>query len=322
MPSIESVIQSGVGNPWLLLPLALLLGALHALEPGHSKSMMTAFIVAVNGTTRQAVLLGLAATVGHTIVVWVLALIAWRIGDSGVLEKAEPWLLLIGGALLVLLSWSIIARLAPAMRQYASGSGGHGHAHGHSHGTHDHSHSHGHGDGGHGHSHGAHSHGHAHDHGLRPAAHTHGADRPHAHSHDGAHAHHHAHPPMDDDAHAAYHAAEVQNRFAGRSGVTDREVAWFGFTGGLLPCPAAFAVLLACLHQKAYGLGVVMVAAFSIGLAAMLVAIGVAAAWGTGALTSRVSGFSRFASWAPYVSAAIVLVIGLVTMAQGLASLI
>jgi nickel/cobalt exporter len=127
---------------------------------------------------------------------------------------------------------------------------------------------------------------------------------------------------MDDDAHAAYHAAEVQNRFAGRSGVTDREVAWFGFTGGLLPCPAAFAVLLACLHQKAYGLGIVMVAAFSVGLAAALVAIGVAAALGAGALTSRVSGFARIAHWAPYVSAVIVLVIGLVAMVQGLAAIV
>jgi nickel/cobalt exporter len=309
MPNIESIIQSGIGNPWLLLPLALLLGALHALEPGHSKSMMTAFIVAVNGTTRQAVLLGLAATIGHTIVVWALALIAWRISDNSVLEKAEPWLLLIGGALLVWLSWSIIARLAPALRRHTAQ-----HAHG------AHGHSHGHGAHAHGHDH-DHTHGHGHDHSHGPGSHQNSTVRgAHNHGH-GPHDHHHPHPPMDDDAHAAYHAAEIQNRFAGRSGVTDREVAWFGFTGGLLPCPAAFAVLLACLHQKAYGLGVVMVAAFSIGLAAMLVAIGVAAAWGAGALTSRVSGFSRIAQWAPYVSAGIVLVIGLVTMAQGLASL-
>ena len=88
-----------------------------------------------------------------------------------------------------------------------------------------------------------------------------------------------------------------------------------------MPCPAAFAVLLACLHQKAYALGVVMVAAFSIGLALMLVAIGLIAAWGAKALASRAPGLDRLARWAPYASAAIVLVIGLVVTAQGVAAL-
>lgn len=319
MPNIENIIQTGIGNPWLLLPLAMLLGALHALEPGHSKSMMAAFIVAVQGTTRQAVLLGLAATVGHTIVVWALALLAWRIVDNSVLEKAEPWLLLIGGALLVWLAWRIISRLRPALRTHSIE---HSHAR----------HSNHHGEGGHTHDHSARSHAKAahspaesHAHGAaHPHLHRHGNDHSHGHTHISGHDHparHHDDGTMDDDAHAAYHEAKIKNRFAGRTGVTDREVAWFGFTGGLLPCPAAFAVLLACLHLKAYGLGVVMVAAFSIGLAAMLVAVGVAAVWGANALTSRLSIFSRLATWAPYVSAGIVLVIGLVTMVQGLGRL-
>ena len=46
------------GNAWLFIPSAILLGALHGLEPGHSKTMMAAFIVAVRGTVTQAVLLG------------------------------------------------------------------------------------------------------------------------------------------------------------------------------------------------------------------------------------------------------------------------
>lgn len=72
MPDIANIIQSGAANAWFLLPTAILLGALHALEPGHSKSMMIAFIVAVHGTARQAALLALSATLGHTIVVWAL----------------------------------------------------------------------------------------------------------------------------------------------------------------------------------------------------------------------------------------------------------
>jgi nickel/cobalt exporter len=64
-----------------------------------------------------------------------------------------------------------------------------------------------------------------------------------------------------------------------------------------------------------------MVAAFSIGLALMLVAIGLVAAWGAKALASRRRGLDRFTRWAPYVSAAIVLIIGLIATAQGVAAL-
>ncbi|MCW8292714.1 hypothetical protein IEE98_15160 [Klebsiella pneumoniae] len=61
MNDFTSLLQQG--NAWLFIPSAILLGALHGLEPGHSKTMMAAFIAAVRGTLKQAVLLGLAATV-------------------------------------------------------------------------------------------------------------------------------------------------------------------------------------------------------------------------------------------------------------------
>jgi nickel/cobalt transporter (NicO) family protein len=263
MPDIAAIIQSGVGNPWLLLPTALALGALHALEPGHSKSMMMAFIVAVRGTPRQAVLLGLSAAVGHTIVVWALALLAWRLGDAGLIERAEPWLMLLGGSLIVVLALRLLSGAAH------SGHGHHSHRDGHSH---------------------SHSDGHSHS------------------------------TPSDGplDAHAAAHAAEIETKFAGRRNVGDFDVAWFGFTGGLLPCPAAFAVLLACLHLKNYSLGIVMVAAFSIGLAFTLVAVGLAASLGTEALKNRSATFNKLADWAPIVSGWIVLLIGVLVMAAGI----
>jgi ABC-type nickel/cobalt efflux system permease component RcnA len=62
MGSLTDLLQPGAAADWLLLPSALVLGVLHGLEPGHSKIMMTAFIIAVRGTAAQAVLLGLAAT--------------------------------------------------------------------------------------------------------------------------------------------------------------------------------------------------------------------------------------------------------------------
>ena len=75
MAPLSDVLQTGAESVGLLLTSALVLGALHGLEPGHSKTMMTAFIVAVRGTIAQAALLGLAATVSHTAVVWVVALL-------------------------------------------------------------------------------------------------------------------------------------------------------------------------------------------------------------------------------------------------------
>ena len=50
------------GNAWLFLPSAILLGALHGLEPGHSKTMMAAFTVAIRGTPTKAGLPGRAGT--------------------------------------------------------------------------------------------------------------------------------------------------------------------------------------------------------------------------------------------------------------------
>ncbi len=62
MPSFADLIARSSAHAWLFVPSAVLLGALHGLEPGHSKTMMAAFIVAIRGTVSQAIILVLAAT--------------------------------------------------------------------------------------------------------------------------------------------------------------------------------------------------------------------------------------------------------------------
>jgi nickel/cobalt transporter (NicO) family protein len=74
MTSLPELLQQGTAYAWLFIPSAILLGALHGLEPGHSKTMMAAFIIAIQGSIAQAVLLGLSATLSHTAVVWAVAL--------------------------------------------------------------------------------------------------------------------------------------------------------------------------------------------------------------------------------------------------------
>lgn len=101
MPSFAELIQQGAGHAWLFIPSAILLGALHGLEPGHSKTMMAAFIVAIRGTIGQAVLLGLAATVSHTAVVWAVALGGMYFGRHLNVETSEPYFQLASAALII-----------------------------------------------------------------------------------------------------------------------------------------------------------------------------------------------------------------------------
>jgi len=248
MPDIASLIQSSAAHVWLYLPVAVVLGALHALEPGHAKSLMAAYIVAIRGTASQAVTLGVSAAVGHTIVVWGLAVAAFALGQRYIVDEAEPWLTALSGALIVLLA----IRMFWALRRSAH----------HHHQPYDHGH-------------------------------------PHDHRHDHDHGHSHAPPAV-----------------SGR--VTTGQIIWFGFTGGLMPCPTALAVLLICIQIKAFALGVAMVAAFSVGVGATLVAIGLVVVWSSGRLARAWPGFDRTVARLPYVSAGLVLIVGLIMTAAGL----
>ncbi|EOA6733449.1 nickel/cobalt efflux protein RcnA, partial [Escherichia coli] len=90
MTEFTTLLQQG--NAWFFIPSAILLGALHGLEPGHSKTMMAAFIIAIKGTIKQAVMLGLAATISHTAVVWLIAFGGMVISKHFTAQSAEPWL--------------------------------------------------------------------------------------------------------------------------------------------------------------------------------------------------------------------------------------
>lgn len=109
MGGFQELLQQGASNAWLFIPSAILLGALHGLEPGHSKTMMAAFIVAIRGTVGQAVLLGLSATASHTAVVWAVALLGLHFGSKWSAETNEPYfqvasaVLILGVALWMLL---------------------------------------------------------------------------------------------------------------------------------------------------------------------------------------------------------------------------
>ena len=131
MENFSQLLQSG--NAWVFIPSAILLGALHGLEPGHSKTMMAAFIVAVRGTVGQAVLLGLAATLSHTAVVWAVAMGGLYFGRNWSAEATEPYFQVGSAALIILIAlWMLWRTWREQRREQVEAD--HEHDHGHDHG--------------------------------------------------------------------------------------------------------------------------------------------------------------------------------------------
>ncbi|MBS0192847.1 MAG: nickel/cobalt efflux protein RcnA [Proteobacteria bacterium] len=132
MDSFVHLLQQG--NVWLFVPSAILLGALHGLEPGHSKTMMAAFIVAIRGTIGQAVLLGLSATVSHTAVVWVVALTGMYFGRNWNAETTEPYFQIASSVLIVGVALWMLWRTRKNQQAEALA---YDHPHDHDHGHHE-----------------------------------------------------------------------------------------------------------------------------------------------------------------------------------------
>lgn len=147
--------------------------------------------------------------------------------------------------------------------------------------------------------------------------HHHGRNHSHDHHYDDHH-----HEPTDEevhaielatggyvDAHEMEHAEDIRRRFANRE-VTTGQIALFGLTGGLIPCPGAITVLMLCLQLKKVALGAVVVVSFSVGLALTMVVSGVLAALSVKHMSQRWSGFGEIVRKAPYVSGIIILAVG------------
>ncbi len=292
MPDFATLLQQG--NSWLFVPSAVLLGALHGLEPGHSKTMMAAFIVAIRGTVAQAALLGLSATASHTAVVWVVALAGLYFGRRWDTATSEPYFQLASAGVIVAVAAWVLWRTWRGQPRLRGPAQGHDHPHPHhprsySRPHHDHDHDHDH-DQGHDHAH------------------------PHQHGHEGA-LERLVHPELQ-DAHEREHAEEIARRFAHRH-VTTSQLVVFGLTGGLIPCPASITVLLLCLQLKKLALGAILVLCFSVGLALTMVISGTAAALTVRHAARHFRGFGALAQRAPYLSGGLILLVGLYVGYQG-----
>ncbi len=146
----------------------------------------------------------------------------------------------------------------------------------------------------------AHAHHHSH------LFHSHSHD---SHSHDGHH-HHHDH----DHPHPHSHAP-ADGKPLGLAGLV-----LLGMSGGIVPCPAALAILLASVSAGNLGKGLALVVVFSIGLACSLVAIGLIIVNGVRA-TQRFLNTEAYAPKVALASALIVTTVGIVTFWSSLSHL-
>jgi ABC-type nickel/cobalt efflux system permease component RcnA len=250
----------------LLLALALagLLGGLHALTPGHGKTLVAAYLVGSRGTVRHAAALGAIVTFTHTASVIGIGLLALFAGQFVVPNVLVPVLETLSGLLVVFIGVRLVWQ-----RWIAFHSHNHGHSHGHTH---------------------AHSH-----HCDYAGSHT------HAYTHDHGDGHTHSHLPPTE-------------------GITLGSLVAMGVSGGLLPCPEALGVMVIAIGLNRILLGLGLIVAFSFGLAAVLIVIGILLVRSR-SLVERLGGIgSRWSSALPLASALIVTTLGVGITLSGLAT--
>lgn len=221
------------------------LGALHALEPGHGKTVVAAYLVGERGRVRDAVLLGTVVTFTHTSSVIVLAVLSMVAASHFVPEQVHRALELVAGILVLGVGAFMIALRAR----------------------------------------------------RRPADHR--------HHHHGHHHHHH-------------HAETAENP---NSSLSFGGLVALGISGGIVPCPAALAVLLAAVGTAEFARGITLVIIFSVGMAMVLVAIGIAMVRASEFMKRRLEGGGRWMAALPIASACLITLIGLVLVAKALADM-
>jgi ABC-type nickel/cobalt efflux system permease component RcnA len=247
--------QRGFGMVVMALAIAAALGAFHALEPGHGKTMVAAYLVGSRGTAWHAIALGLIVTASHTAGVYVLGGVIFYASQYVSPESLYPWLGFGSGLTVAALGLYLF------LRRYAEGPNFHSHSHRHE-GHH----------------------------------HSFGSNHEHVDAADGHH-------PRKPDA-----------------PITVRELVALGVSGGIIPCPAALVVLLSALSLRRVGFGLMLIVAFSVGLAAVLVAIGILTVYARRLMSRFQEDGPVIARWLPLTSAAIIACLGIAIAVQGLAN--
>jgi ABC-type nickel/cobalt efflux system permease component RcnA len=254
--NLSDLLARGAGDPLVVLTtllVAIALGALHALEPGHGKTLLAVTLVGARATVKQAGILAASLTFAHTAAVLALGVAINLLKGYFVPEDVYPWITLVSGAAIALIGARALQRQ------------------------------------------------------LHERAHVAAHDHSHAHAH--AHPHSHA-STMDDEAHARLHA------IPGNAPLNFGSTVWAAMSGGIAPCPAALVVLLAAIALNQVAYGIVVIVAFSFGLAATLTGLGILVVRGASVLSRR-AGFATVVKYGPLASASIMAIIGCIMFGKG-----
>ncbi|MCK5244174.1 MAG: sulfite exporter TauE/SafE family protein [Desulfobacterales bacterium] len=244
---------------------AMFLGAMHALEPGHGKTVVAAYLIGSKGKKIDAVILGVIVTFTHTFSIILLA-IAVKLTSNRITlteESLHGYLGTVAGLMIFSIGmWMLVQRIR-------------------------------------------------------------GREPFHFHSHDASHAHiqPHQHSPDKNHDHDHQHAHDSDNHTHGGKRASYWQLCLLGISGGIVPCPAAIAILLASVAGGRMEEGLTYVLLFSLGLAAVLIAIGLVVV-GAGKLTSRFLDAKKFARKISIVSAALITLIGGATIIGSIGHLI
>jgi ABC-type nickel/cobalt efflux system permease component RcnA len=262
----QLISTQGTLSIWILLSAALIsasLGALHALEPGHGKTIVAAYLVGSRGTAAHAVLLGIIVTAAHTAGVFLLGAVTLYASQYIVPEHLYPWLGTISGL-------SVAGLGAFMFLRHLTGETG------------EHSHSPG---------------------------------------------EQHSHWFLSMLKSGSYSSSAERGRdssglkTAGRS-ASLRELCLLGITGGIVPCPAALVVLLSAFSLHRIGFGLFLITAFSVGLAAVLVVIGLTMVYAKRFMASRLQPSRIFVRYSPLLSSAFMVVLGTAITASAAAGIL
>ncbi|MGD1022792.1 MAG: hypothetical protein ABR880_08410 [Candidatus Sulfotelmatobacter sp.] len=261
----ELISTQGTLSLWVLLSAAFIaagLGALHALEPGHGKTIVAAYLVGSRGTARHAVLLGIVVTAAHTAGVFLLGAVTLYASRYIVPEQLYPWLGVISGLSVAGLGIFIF------LRRWTGETGEHSHATGEG----------------------------------------------------------HSHWLLSMFKRPTRVEAANGNGACGGPAPTERalslrELCTLGITGGIVPCPAALVVLLSAFSLHRIGFGLFLITAFSFGLAAVLVIVGLGMVYAKRFMSTRVSSGSRALRYLPLLSSAFMVVLGLAITASAVGSM-
>ena len=131
--------EIGFGTVLVGLAVAFMLGAIHAMSPGHGKTIVAAYLVGARGTVKHAIFLGGMVTLTHTVSVFFLGFTTLFLSQYVLPEKIYPVLGAISGVSIVWIGAMMLYKRAMRLRGHGhDGHHHHDHAHDHDHGPHGH----------------------------------------------------------------------------------------------------------------------------------------------------------------------------------------